>query len=261
MLVCAARDLIAAAGSVRPCDLGQTEVLEAIRIGEHLSQGTRYGKRSCFKRLLTYLHEEHGARSLAKYVPKITPPAPRAVTATHDERARLIAACPLWLRLWVLLCSDMLMRNATASAICPDNYNAQLRTLTFRTKFGSWQTMPVTAEIAAILESTKLNGKQSSTPYIALLHPLGRICKTWPGQKIKYVAKSAGITRKLTPHDLRRTTATAIYDQTKDMRIVQAALGHKQLATTLWYLDHRNTPVPVGVLELAKLNPTTEAIQ
>jgi integrase len=164
------------------------------------------------------------------------------------------------MRCWVLLCSDLALRNATASSICPENYNAEQGCITFRTKFGTWQTLPVTQELKTIFNSCRTN-QPTNTPYIVLLHPLGRICKTWPGQNFTLMARRAGITRKLTPHDLRRTTAKNIFDQTHDVRIVQAVLGHKQLATTLYYLDHRNTPVPVALLELAKLNPITERTQ
>lgn len=73
--------------------------------------------------------------------------------------------------------------------------------------------------------------------------------------------RKLGIRRKLTAHDLRRTTATRIYDATRDVRLVQALLGHGDLGSTLWYLDHHLTPVPIESLELAKLNPTTETIQ
>jgi len=48
---------------------------------------------------------------------------------------------------------------------------------------------------------------------------------------------------------------------THDIRACKPLLGHRDLATTLYYLDHRNTPVAVANLELAKLNPHTEAIQ
>lgn len=152
------------------------------------------------------------------------------------------------------------MRSATAAAIAPDNYNAGVGAVTFRTKFGTWQTLPVTAELAALFASAPAN-VPSSTPYVCALHPLGKIGRDGIRQHLQRVMKRVGITRRFTPHDLRRTTATVIYTQTHDVRIVQAVLGHKQLATTLYYLDHRNTPVGVSTLELAKLNPITEVSQ
>ena len=212
------------------------------------------------RRLFAYLAEEHGAPQLGKYVPKVTPPAPRATTVTSEERERLLAYAPLWLRCWLLLCSDLAMRNATAARICPNDYNAEKGELTFRTKFGTRQTLPVTAELATIF---RLVPKDSDTskPYTVLLHPLGRVCPKYPSMAFYQLRLKLGIKRQITAHDLRRTTATTVYNQTRDLRTVQAVLGHKQLATTLYYLDHRNTPVPLSVLELAKLNPTTEGVQ
>ena len=58
----------------------------------------------------------------------------------------------------------------------------------------------------------------------------------------------------MTAHDLRRTTAVRTLEATKDIRVVQVLLGHGDLPTTLWYLDHHNTPVDRAVLEAAKLN-------
>jgi len=52
-----------------------------------------------------------------------------------------------------------------------------------------------------------------------------------------------------------------MYDLTGDLREVQALLGHSQLSSTLWYLDHHVTQVEVTNLELVKLNPTTETVQ
>ncbi|ALS25376.1 tyrosine-type recombinase/integrase [Paenibacillus naphthalenovorans] len=55
------------------------------------------------------------------------------------------------------------------------------------------------------------------------------------GKVIRNLCKNAGITRTVTPHDLRRTAAYLI--QTGGMHIieVQKQLGHKILATTLRY--------------------------
>jgi site-specific recombinase XerC len=54
------------------------------------------------------------------------------------------------------------------------------------------------------------------------------------------------------PHDLRRTTAVAMLRATHDLRDVQAILGHKNLTSTMWYLDHELRPVKRSTLELIK---------
>jgi len=41
---------------------------------------------------------------------------------------------------------------------------------------------------------------------------------------------------ELTAHDLRRTAATILYGATKDLRVPQQLLGHKNLSSTLEYL-------------------------
>jgi integrase/recombinase XerC len=51
----------------------------------------------------------------------------------------------------------------------------------------------------------------------------------------------AGITKPITPHTLRHTFATRLYNQTGDIRLVQVALRHESIATTQVYaqLDQR----------------------
>jgi integrase/recombinase XerC len=41
---------------------------------------------------------------------------------------------------------------------------------------------------------------------------------------------------KFTPHDLRHTFACCLYSKSRDLSLVQAALGHKTLKTTLVYV-------------------------
>jgi integrase/recombinase XerD len=52
---------------------------------------------------------------------------------------------------------------------------------------------------------------------------------------VKRRAIKAGITKDVHPHMLRHTYATELYRQTKDIRLVQKALGHENLATTMIY--------------------------
>ena len=66
------------------------------------------------------------------------------------------------------------------------------------------------------------------------------------------LCKAQGIQRRITPHDFRRTAAVRIYKHTGNLRKAQALLGHKNLASTFWYLDHDLEPVDVEVLETIK---------
>lgn len=53
---------------------------------------------------------------------------------------------------------------------------------------------------------------------------------------VKRRAAAAGLTHKdVHPHTLRHTFATELYRQTKNIRLVQKALGHADLSTTMIY--------------------------
>jgi integrase/recombinase XerD len=56
-------------------------------------------------------------------------------------------------------------------------------------------------------------------------------------QMIKKYARLAGIknAQKITPHKLRHTFASMIYQKTKDIRIIQDLLGHANISTTQIY--------------------------
>ena len=52
---------------------------------------------------------------------------------------------------------------------------------------------------------------------------------------VKRYSKKAGINKNISPHTLRHTFATDLYRETKNIRIVQKALGHSDLSTTMIY--------------------------
>lgn len=68
---------------------------------------------------------------------------------------------------------------------------------------------------------TTLKGKRISPRYIQ--------------QMIKRYAIKAGIDKNITPHAMRHTFATDLYRESKDIRLVQKALGHADLSTTMIY--------------------------
>lgn len=54
-------------------------------------------------------------------------------------------------------------------------------------------------------------------------------------QVLKRLTKKAGIEKNIHPHTLRHTFATDLYRYTKDLRLVQKALGHSDISTTMIY--------------------------
>ena len=48
-------------------------------------------------------------------------------------------------------------------------------------------------------------------------------------------SKKANIDKNISPHSLRHTFATDLYRETKNIRLVQKALGHSDLSTTVIY--------------------------
>lgn len=169
------------------------------------------------------------------------------------------------MRCWLLLCSDLAIRSGTAMKLGPQNYDRDKGTLTFRTKYQSAQRVAVTRELRELLDTC-----EGHRPFVEILprgplRPRGyrrytlsetSLRKAW--RKLK---RDCQITRDIRPHDLRRTTARSVYRQTKDLRVAQALLGHRDLPATLWYLQDDMVEVPITVLELAKLNPITERPQ
>jgi len=212
------------------------------------------------------LQEEYGAPKLAHLIIRAHVPKPRNVTATMQERAAIFALAAPHLRCFLMMCSDMAIRSGTAAKLGPEHYDSEAGTLTFRTKYQNAQRLPVTQELREMLDTCKEQG----VPFIAQLprgvhwrsgRPmpgLGRIKRDAMYSSFDTVKRKLGITRSLTPHDLRRTTARRVYDLTKDLRLVQALLGHSDLGSTVWYLQDNTTELSAPMLELAKLNPHAE---
>lgn len=52
---------------------------------------------------------------------------------------------------------------------------------------------------------------------------------------LKQIARRAGVLRHVTPHMVRHTIATLLFENGADIRIVQEFLGHASLSTTQRY--------------------------
>jgi integrase len=207
---------------------------------------------------LRWLWEEHGAQKLDGHIRRQTGVRPRNVTARPEEREALHAAAEPWLRLMLLFCEDTAIRSGTAQRLGPEHYDTETGQLTFTTKMGEKLTLPVTQEIADLLEQCD---QQNPEPFVRQLW--ARIHKDNPktthtaalpryNRAFVQLRQDLGITRKLTFHDFRRTAAVAMYRLTRDLRDVQSLLGHRSMQSTVWYLDHDLRPVERHTLELVK---------
>lgn len=174
------------------------------------------------------------------------------------------------IKCWLLLCSDMAIRSGTAARISPKHYDKGKGTLTFRTKYSNAQTLEVTAELRALLDTP---GLDPDLPYVAQLargkewrtgrplQCLGRMSHRSMHGAWRRLKEAAGVRKELRPHDLRRTTVRRVYELTHDLRKAQALLGHSDLTSTLWYLQAQHATVSAETLELAKAQTATELIQ
>jgi len=68
-------------------------------------------------------------------------------------------------------------------------------------------------------------------------HEDGRpVCTSWAEKEMDNACEMVGLVG-FTPHDLRDVFATDFFNQTKDIRKLQKALGHASIATTERYLS------------------------
>lgn len=232
--------------------------IEAQFRAPHYSPFTRWNYLKALRQLLRWLWENHGAPKLDQTVRRPATPRPRNVTVTEDERAALLAASPPHLRLWLLLCGDLAIRSGTAARIAPENWDAQRGQLTFTTKCDERLSLPATADVAALIA---LCEPTDPRPFVAQLWARhnrgtrGAQLRTYDPRSLRAqlaaIRKALGI-RRVTPHDHRRTAAVAMLRHTHDIREVQALLGHKNLQSTFWYLDHDLRPIERATLEAIK---------
>lgn len=92
-----------------------------------------------------------------------------------------------------------------------------------------WVTSPLARDIKRYLRVKPVS------PYLFPSRTGSRITTQYLRALVPHLAKRAGITRRVHPHMLRHTFATELYARTKDILLVQRALGHADIGTTEIY--------------------------
>jgi integrase len=198
-----------------------------------LAANTLYHRVGLLRKLLRTL-EKFGAPPCADCLAKIRRPQARPTTVTPEQISKLLQHAPTWQRLFITLAWQLALRFSETLAVTPASHSFERQTVTIRTKGDKVRTIPTTPDVETLLAAAGDTTGQETTPYIHLLR--GRRLSTrgirtawW------YLCDRAGV-KGIHPHDLRRTTATNLYDTTKDLRAVQHFLGHDSLASTTAYL-------------------------
>ncbi|HTB95790.1 MAG TPA: tyrosine-type recombinase/integrase [Terracidiphilus sp.] len=245
-----------------PHQLRASHILEIVErtAGRRFAQVTRAVRCTTLRRMLRFLWETEGTPKLDEHVPHLGSIRPRCVTASREQIEALLNAAGRTLRMFLLMCSDLAIRSGTAVRISPHEYDPARRILRFRTKYDEKVTLPVTAELADMFDECDLN---SGLPFItqarraeeprAARRMISEVVDPRRLRKeLRMLRHQLGIEKRIIPHDLRRTTAVALYKRTRDIRKAQALLGHHQLQSTFWYLDHDLEDVDLADLEAIK---------
>jgi len=87
---------------------------------------------------------------------------------------------------------------------------------------------------------------------IHVLTTLGgrRLQHRYVQEMVRRYADRAGIGKRVTPHVLRHTFATDLYRETVKIRLVQKALGHSDLSTTMIYTHVYDEEVEIAMKAL-----------
>lgn len=108
-------------------------------------------------------------------------------------------------------------------------------------KGGKHRVVAVDQETCALIELWLVRRAEHRVPSRAPLfctltgYTLSRVQIT---QKLKQLARTAGIEKRVHPHSLRHSFSAAAMHNGMLVPLIQRALGHSSLATTARYLDH-----------------------
>lgn len=131
----------------------------------------------------------------------------------------------------VVLTGLLGLRVSEAVAATDDWVNPQERTLTIKGKGDKYRIIPIPPRVLSILFARMAEIVQADGADRRFV----RLHERSARRRITALAKTAGLRRHVSSHDLRATLATAAYKKTKDLRAVQEILGHSDPRTTMVY--------------------------
>ena len=167
-------------------------------------------------------------------------PRPIPEVLTPDEQARLLAH-PSGIREQAILrlFLDTGLRASELINLQCHHIDWQSGRMKVRGKGGRDRMLWVSPEDLALLKSLP-SSASSGRPVFTSLDGQKPLCGRWLRKMVKRLGEQAGIKKNLHPHIFRHSFATDLLEKTKNLVLVQRALGHSNIATTTIYTHISN---------------------
>jgi site-specific recombinase XerD len=196
-----------------------------------------FSKWAGYSELFTDYRAPDAGQAIPHPIPEGMAGVRKLLAATDNERQQALVA----------LCGMAGLRLAEALSVTAADFiftqggdRSGEATLRVRGKGDVTRYVPLSEEALRYLVAPIARVMGTSNPVVPLNERFARRCITNLGVK-------ARLQRRIASHDLRATFATALYDRTKDQRLVQIALGHKSGRTTEGYIAVEARAIREGV--------------
>lgn len=174
-----------------------------------------------------------GVTVLADYhAPTPAPAVPHPLPGGVADLDRMIQSCETDdHRALIALCGLVGTRISEAREVLPTSFDYAARKIRIYGKGGRERIVPISQAAWDILLPIAVNCMMEPGK------PLVRMGDRSAREVITRIGARAGVSRRVSSHDLRATFATAAYRNTKDIRAVQMLLGHASSTQTEVYIE------------------------
>ncbi len=130
------------------------------------------------------------------------------------------------------------IRIGELAALTINDIDLDAKQLRVRAKGNVIQVKFIKTDLRILLRRYMRERSRQNTPQcnaLLISNRKTRLCKRQMANRIAHWMKKAGIQKEVSPHGLRHTFATHLYEATSDLLVVQRALGHRDVSTTQIY--------------------------
>ena len=232
------------------------EQYKAARLADGVKKRTINIELSALSAYITWINETTGSDFLRpkKFGKKETMPDMPMVLSVQEIVA-ILRELDGDVRIMVSLMGLCGLRRNEVLHLSADQIDTDGRCIRVVGKGGKWRMVPVADTLLMDLVTKKAQQNPAGPLFVS-----PRTGRAWVNIKsaLQTAARKAGITKKVNPHLLRHSFATALVNDGADIRIIQELLGHSEIATTQIYTqiaaNSKRAAVERLVAQVANLN-------